>query len=145
MVVVVQLFGSELPLAVQQKPTQPVAQNSTPAQPAPQPLPGTPRFDAPEVLAETAEFQAPGPLMALKKIPSRGLVQYSQFLQDILYGLGLIGIGLLFSLIVFMAQSTQPLQPRLVFRSLLLAVILSFSLFINAGLVSLVIPHQIII
>ncbi len=144
-IVVVQLFGSELPVAVQAQPAQPVAQKPAPIEPTPRPLPGTPSFEAPGVLAESSGFQAPGPLFALPKLSSQGLVAYGQFLQDILYGVGLIGIGLLFSLIVFMAKVNQPLQPQLVFRSLLLAVILSFSLFINVGLVSLVIPHQIII
>lgn len=68
---------------------------------------------------------------------------YSAFLQNAIYGVSLIVIGILLTLIFF--NFNISLKRQLVFRSILIIALLSVATLLNKEIITSLIPHQIVI
>jgi len=71
------------------------------------------------------------------------IYSYDNLLQGIVYGISLIVIGILLSLIFFNFKVT--FKKQLVFRAVLIVVLLSAATLLNKDIIILFIPHQVII
>jgi hypothetical protein len=67
---------------------------------------------------------------------------FNNFLQDIIYGVSLVVIGILLVMIFFNANGTN-FERKLVFRSVLIIILLSLATALNKELIILIIPHQV--
>ena len=68
---------------------------------------------------------------------------YDGLLQDIIYGISLVVIGILLTLIFF--NFNINFKKQLVFRAVLIIVLLSSATLVNKEIIISLIPHQIII
>jgi hypothetical protein len=156
-IVVVQEFGTQLP--VKQVATQPKTQVkppvTQPAQPPEVVKPETPITDTgsgagERVLSQETEFKSflgvPAG-NAQDNLVSRSLnfviYDYDRLLQNVIYGVVLIIMGILIALILF--NFKIPLKRELVFRALLIVILLSLATALNKELIISIIPHQVII
>jgi uncharacterized protein YkwD len=102
-----------------------------------------------EVLSQTTESKSiiqsvkAGSADAYSKIANSVLYNYNDLLQNITYGVSLIVIGILLTLVLF--NFNIVFQKPLVFRAVLLIGLLSAATLINKEIIVLLIPHQIII
>lgn len=153
-VVVVQEFASPAPIktaAVKKTNVKPVV---TQPQPKPINIPATkiePATNNNErVLSQTTEaqnFLEPSSGETKSDLQSRlmnyVLFEYDKLLQNIIYGVSSIIIGILLAFILFNFNAN--FNKELVFRSVLIVVLLSLATALNTGLVISIIPHQVII
>jgi len=77
------------------------------------------------------------------KILNSVLYNYNELLQNITYGVSLVVIGIILTLIFFNMNTT--FKKQLVFRAVLIIAILSVTALVNKELVVSLIPHQVII
>lgn len=157
-IVVVQDFGSQLPVKplatnnnskpvpvntqTQRKPN-PVVKINEPA-----PVVGTNNKNE-KVLSQTTE--SPSVLEVAKtgssniyyKIMSSVIYDYDKFLQNIIYGVSLVVIGILLTMVFFNLNIN--FRKQLVLRSVLIVVLLSMATILNKEIIISLIPHQIII
>ncbi|MGA2417811.1 MAG: CAP domain-containing protein [Candidatus Staskawiczbacteria bacterium] len=145
-IVVVQEFGTvqQAPLPVKQvaaqPKTQPVVKTNEPA-----PAAGTNE----KVLSQSTESNVAienaktGSSNVYYKIMSSVLYDYDGWLQDVIYGVSLVVIGLLLALIFF--NFNFEFKKELVFRSVLIVILLSLATLLNKEFIISIIPHQIII
>lgn len=140
-VVVVQEFASPLPeksVAAQLK-ANPTSKTNEPA----------PAASANEkVLSQATESQnflepatGSGVNNLFSKLLNFALYNYDGLLQDIIYGVSLVVIGIL----LMMIFSNLNFEKKLVFRSVLVVILLSLATLLNKEFVISFIPHQIII
>ncbi len=141
-IVVVQDFGSQLP--AKQVATQPKQTSAV------KPSEQTPVANAGEkVLSQSTESQSTletaktGSSNVYSKIMNSVLYNYGGLLQDIIYGVSLVVIGILLALIFF--NASIPFENKLVFRSVLIVILLSLATLLNKGFIVAIIPYQIII
>ncbi|MCX6720229.1 MAG: CAP domain-containing protein [Candidatus Staskawiczbacteria bacterium] len=149
-VVVVQEFGSLLPakIAVETKQKKPVVKNQQPAPVAPD----TSKTEnlGEKVLSQTTNSQsiiAPAGNNTnsglLPKMISSALYSSDKWLQEIVFGVSMLVIGSLITLIFFNFKIT--FKKQLVFRATFLILLLSLAALINKEALISIIPHQIII
>lgn len=126
-IVVVQEFGSQLlakPVAVKKTAVKPVV-----AQPRAEsvPAPALEPVAKQEVLSQS----------------TNSAYSYDKLLQGIIYGVSLIVIGILLTLIFF--SFNVNFRQNLVFRAVIIVVLLSAAALLNQGMVISLIPHEIFI
>jgi len=131
-IVVVQEFGSQQ-LTIAKK----AAEKSN--NPAVAPKPNTEAQEA-RVLSQSTEN---GSSNVYYKIASSVAYDYDEWLQNIIYGIGFVVIGVLLSMILLNNNFGQ--KRELVFRSALIVVLLSLATVINKDVIISIIPHQIFI
>lgn len=142
-IVVVQEFGSQLPVksvAVNNKPKPSVT---------PEPV-VTPvvAVNQPSVLSQSTEAQSviipakPANTNSHSNILS-SIYTYSGLLQNVIYGVSLVVIGIL--LVLIFLNTDFNFRRNLVFRSVLIVLILSLATVLSKELLIAVIPHQVII
>jgi len=142
-IVVVQEFGSQLPVKTTQFKTSPSAKTNEPI-PTPNANPNE------EVLSQSTEsknyIESPS-LNSINNLSSRlfnfVLYDYDRLLQNIIYGVSLIVIGILLTLIFF--NFNFDVKKELVFRAILIIALLSVATLLNKEIIISFIPHQIII
>ena len=102
-----------------------------------------------KVLSQSTEVQ---PALQLPKTSSSGIYPeiinsvfygYNEILQNVIYGVSLVVIGILLAMIFFSLNFN--FSKQLIFRSVLIVILLSAATILNKGLILSVIPHQIII
>lgn len=150
-IVVVQLFGSMQPQKVavaqktQAKPAAKIETKTSTTTPV-KTLTTEPATE--KVLSQSTEAKIQqGTEIMTTNIYSRFLnslaYNYAEILQDVIFGATLVFIGILLSLIFF--NFNLHLERRLVFRSIIIMVLLSVSLFVDFRVLSSLVPHQLII
>jgi uncharacterized protein YkwD len=150
-IIVVQEFGSQQAVRALAKP---VAVNNkkqtvTPAKEAPVAQSNPPAVTGEKVLSQSTEAQniigvsTNGSANPYNRVMNYILYNYAGLLQNIVYAISLIVIGTLSALIFF--SNNIEFKQHLVFRSFLIMVLLSIATLLSKELISLVIPHQIII
>jgi hypothetical protein len=130
-IVVVQEFGSQQPLkpvATQPK-ANPVAKTNEPA-----PIIANTNTNE-KVLSQSTEIQSDNSVTP---------PNYDKLLQDIIYGVSVVVIGILIMLIFFNFNGIN-FKRELVFRGVLIVILLSLAAAINKELIISIIPHQVII
>ena len=132
-IVVVQEFGSPL----QAKITSP----ALPAKPVVKNIPATKTNPAPAITGERVLSQATDALPA--KVINSVIYNPDGILQDVVYGVSMIVIGVLLTLILFSFKIN--FKKQLVFRSILLIVLLCAATLLDKGFIISLIPHQVII
>lgn len=151
-IIVVQDFGSQLPaksvatkvinaktIATQPK-TNPVAKTNEPAPVA---------NNNEKVLSQSTESNVSientktGGSSIYYKIMNAVLYDYKGLLQNIIYGVSLIVIGILLTMIFI--NINGEFKKELVFRAILVVILLSLATAVNKELIIFIIPHQIII
>lgn len=150
-IVVVQEFGSQLPVK-----TVTTAKNNAPKVPVTQPKTTAPvatTNPAPvvneKVLSQSTEVLTsqesakPASSNYFYKIMNSILYNYSGLLQDVIYGVSLVVIGILLAMIFFNANAN--FGKHLVFRSVLIIILLSLATVLNKELIISIIPHRVII
>jgi uncharacterized protein YkwD len=162
-IVVVQEFGSLLPAKIivaksnNLKPAAAPSNTGTTAKaaqtvkPAPVAAAQTPAASVSEkVLSQSTEAQSAiesANKAGVNTLPSKIInsisYNYSGLLQDIIYGVSLIVIGIMLTLIFF--NFNINFKKQLVFRAVLIIAILSLATLINKEMIISFIPHQIII
>jgi len=154
-IVVVQEFGSQLPAkqtAVNSAPkptaTKPAAPAISPESQANEPAVSSNTQE--QVLSQATESQssieAPKGTSAsnfYSKLLNFVLYNYNGLLQSITYGVSLVIIGILLTLVFF--NSNIDFKRELVFRAVLILAILSVANLFNREVIIAIIPHQIII
>jgi hypothetical protein len=106
-----------------------------------------------KVLSKSTESQSITPTVETAgtntyyKIMNSVLYDYSGLLQDIIYGVSLVVIGILLLMIFFNDNliNNVNFEKKLVFRSVLIVILLSLATALNKELIISIIPHQIII
>ena len=68
---------------------------------------------------------------------------YNLWVQNIIYGFSMFVIGIL--AIIMLNNIGKGFKKELVFRTVVLVVLLSFSMLLNSGIIVYLIPHQITI
>lgn len=99
------------------------------------------------VLSQSAEIQpvnSVGTNGTYSKTMNFVVYNYEGMLQNIIYGVSLVVAGILLAMIFF-GINGEILKKQLVFRSILIAVLLSLSLFFNKEMIFLFISHKVII
>jgi uncharacterized protein YkwD len=103
-----------------------------------------------KVLSQSTESQnsiVPSTGNGLSGVPAKVvnsvLYNYNGLLQDVTYGVSLVVIGIVLTLIFFSMNIT--FRKQLVFRAVLIVAMLSVTALINKELIVSLIPHQIII
>lgn len=150
-IVVVQEFGSQLPVKpvavnTKPKPTATPQPTITPVVAVNQPIP-TP-VTSEQVLSQSTEAQSiitvspTTPHSAYSNVLS-SIYMHSGLLQNIIYGVSLVVIGIL--LVIIFLNTDFSLRKKLVFRSVLIVLILSLATVLSKELLISVIPHQVII
>ena len=155
-IVVVQEFGSQLPIKTvavnnnskQVNTPKPIATLApTPVIAVNQPIP-TPVSTNERVLSQSIE--APSVITVAKPVNSNiysnilgSIYNYSGLLQSLIYGVSLVVIGILLTMIFL--NTDFNFRRNLVFRSVLIVVILSLATILSKELLISVIPHQVII
>ena len=148
-IVVVQEFGSRLPTKqplTKTENTKPVA-----VQPKTAPVNSAPATETQgKVLSQSTEsissLAAPSDNVASNfpsKILNSALYNYGDILQKAIYGVSLLVIGILITLIFFNFNIT--FRKDLVFRAVLIVAVLSIATLINKDMILAFIPHQILI
>jgi hypothetical protein len=146
-IVVVQEFGSQLPV----KPV--VVKNNnlkSTAATAENPEPSLTNGANGKVLSQTTEAQnsiesptSNSTNNTSSKLLNYVLYNYEVILQDIIYGISLVVIGILLTLIFF--NFNISFKKQLIFRTVLIVVLLSVATLLNKELIISFIPHQILI
>ena len=159
-IVVVQEFGSQKPVKTvvannNSKPAQAIrSKNPVAAQESPAPVKASPEASASQavtvsgasqkVLSQSTESKS---VIESGKPASSNIYSviynYSGWLQNIIYGVSSVVIGVLLILIFF--NFNFDFRKKLVFRSVLLVVLLSLATLINKEFLASIIPHQMII
>ncbi len=103
-----------------------------------------------KVLSQSTELQntiEPSPKTGVNNLPAKianyAIYNYNKLLQDIIFGVSLVVIGILLTLIFFNFNIT--FKKELVFRAVLIMFLLSAATLLNRDLMILFVPHQIII
>lgn len=162
-IVVVQEFGSQLPLkqvAVQPKIPNENKESSTVAGTnpitktnEPSPVVGAPSSAA-DTNTEKVLSQSTESKVALEtaqnsssniyyKIMSSLSYEYNKLLQEIIYGVSLVVIGILLAMIFF--NTNFNFRKELVLRAVLIVILLSLATALNKELIISIIPHQVAI
>jgi len=133
-IIVVQEFGSPLPTSVASA-AKVQAPNKTN-------IPSTisPAPDGEKVLSQSTESKDVS--VAAKQVNSIKR-DYSQLIQNIIYGLAMVAIGVLIVLIFFSVNIN--FRKELVFRAVLIVTLLSVATLLNKEIIIALIPHQILI
>ena len=156
-IIVVQEFASPMPVKVATPKvtnTKPVATTKPKVTPTPKPVEPTPavvqQTNNEKVLSQTTQsvaLTAPNEKTVTNSLSLRVLnsiaYNYEKFLQDAVYGVSLIVIGILLTLIFLNFRVS--FKRELVFRAALIVILLSLATAINKEVVIAMIPHQIII
>ena len=157
-IVVVQEFGSQLPAkieTVKSNNTKPVATEQKTNTPLPtfktnEPTPTTAAGAINEkVLSQTAESTdslgvAKGASNNLfSRVLNYIMYNYDGLLQNIVYGVSLVIIGLLLTIIFFNSNIT--FKKQLIARSILIVVLLSATILLSSPIIVSLIPHKILI
>ena len=148
-IVVVQEFGSQLPVktvASKNNNTKQVVIQSKPT-----PVATTEKVkNAPEVLSQSTESNIsikPQTTYAVNNLPAKVansfLYNYNEWLQDAIFGLSMVVIGILITLVLFNFKIT--FRKQLVFRAALLIILLSVATLASKETIISFIPHQILI
>lgn len=143
-IVVVQEFASPLP----EKTAKIVKENTEKPVVAQQEAPKE-NNSTPSVLSQTIESKTFiegekfGGTSIYYKLMSSILYDYDEVLQSIIFGVSLIVIGILLTLIYF--NIGTEIKRELVFRAILIVVLLSCATLLDKELIILFIPHQVII
>lgn len=159
-IVVVQLFGSQKPVAT--TPAKSLAKNTNPPatvvkKPVTEsntesvvenPPTAEQAGETSKVLAQTTEAEIQpaknsGANNAYLKLANYLTYNYAEIIQNAIYGVSLVVIGLL--LIMIFSNFNFKIERRLVFRSVMILGILVISSFINKETVILLMPHRLII
>jgi len=152
-IIVVQEFGSQLPVkpaATKPVTTKPVAVQSAASNKASEAISQRVEDNNERVLSQTTESQ--GSIESLgtngannlpSKVVSSVIYNYDEILQKIIYGVSLVVIGVLLTLIFFNAKFG--FKKELVFRAAVVLILLSLAAATDRNLIISIIPHQVII
>jgi len=134
-IVVVQEFGSPLPSSVTQ-----ATKAQTPTKTS---VPVSKAQTSTTIIEKEVLSQTTVPQNIASKAINSVKYNYSKLIQDIIYGLSMIAIGVLIVLIFFSFSIT--FKKELVFRAVLIVTLLSVATLLNKEIIIALIPHQIFI
>lgn len=136
-IVVVQEFGS--PSVKKNTVTAPTSTNTEPIKPVINQLDPPRLAGEAGVLSQSTQVESSLAAKAVNAV----VYNYDKLLENIIYGVSLIVIAALLTLIFF--NLDFKFEKQLVFRAVLLVVLLSAAVLINKDAITSLIPHQIII